>query len=890
MTIMKMIVCPTTHNDWDWQCTFPEYYTTGYPGNSSVRHVLQQVVAAFAGSTEFCFSYAECAFLRAFLNDPSVPRASVLSTLQGACRRFSLLGGGIVSPDNLVCDDEVFIRNYLVGHAFLREVGLLDHVCWVGWLPDDFGHSPQLPVLIEAMGMTAIGLSRIPGSPQPALCPRKQHADHTVRSTGITFDWQASDGSHALTQFMPETYYGLTHYGVTDSAEDQMSQFLSGHGGDAWPNDIIFVTQGGDWQFPQTTAGDGGYDWQGVLTTPEVTGGGYTAAPVLGTFADYFAAMMKAGASAAPTTLYAENYYTGHFASRPALKTAHYRASRTLVGAEVLASLLTLFADDLDRTSTLTTAIAAAWQLLVPTSHHDFVTGTSPDNIYDPGSPVTPPAGMASWDSVGQLAMSRQCVALAEAALRIGMTALGDHVQLPALASGEIAVLVFNQLGCDLPATAVVELPDPSAGTVGYQVKVDGVLGPVQRTGDSLLFQVHGMTAMSYRVVVLVPTGAPVAPPRAPTPVVGDHTLDNGCVKVKISQSAAWAITSLVVDHVEYVPDGGYANLLSVWSDNGNIYQFGNEFMTGCNQGSLSPGAALSGVAASLLEAGPIRWRVRAEIGTAGTPTLATTYDLIAGERLIRITTTGAAASSTSVLTSFALTASDVDPSTLALQYGTAYHWEDRAPQGPSWGDPTFRASHDFATLTAGERAAFGVYHHGVPAWTLDGAIVRGCVLRNTPNTGRAEHGSDTGTHTQHYTLDVGPQVRPAVTGYPLRTAQYAHTALHAMRLSGPGGAGPARGQLASVAQADAMISVAKPAEHTADGERAIVLRIQHAGNAPEQLDVTLPFLAERTLASAHVLTALENPLPRAPAPSVAGTVLSTLADRAVWTVKISTT
>lgn len=902
---MPMIVCPTTHNDWDWQYTFDGYYVTA-PNNIGVRGILDSVVAIFAGTSSadqaFCFSYAELGFLRRYLTDPAAAAtAAKLATLRAAGPRFCLLGGGITSPDNLVCDYEVFIRNYLTGHAFLRAVGLIDQLCPVGWIPDDFGHSPQLPILFEAMGMASAGLSRIPGSPQPALCPSSQPADQDVRAAGITFDWVARDGSQLLTQFMPSTYYGLTNY--QGSTVSTMQQFLAQHGDDAWPGGIIFVTQGGDWQYPQSSAEpttNYSYDWQPVIDTSSVTGGGVTATPIMGTFADYLQRMVQDRAPTVSDTLWAENYYTGHFASRPQLKIDHYRASRELVGAEVLASLIAMYGDAGLRADALHVAIADGWHLLVPTSHHDFVTGTSPDDIYDPTSNHAPGASQPTWDSNGQLAMSTQTVVLADRALALGLTTLAASVPMAATGD-ELAVVVFNQLGCDLPATAIVELADPSVGATDYEVWVDGQRGPVQRSSDgTLLFQVPGMTAMSYRVVQLVPIGPGTSTPPV-TGITGSYPLDNGRVSLVADQAAAWAITSLMIGGQQFVPPGGGANQLALWTDSGNIYQFGMEFMNGCTTGSFEASTrhGISAGTGSLLEAGPVRWRFSGALTIAGASGQghATTYDLVAGEPLVRITTTGAAPSNTSLLTSFYLRDANAGNPASKLEYGTAYHWDDRAPQGPSWGSLTFRASHDFAVMANDVTAVFGVYHNGVPAWTIDGIAastptLRGCLFRNTPGSQRAENGTDSATHTQHYTLDIGPQALPAATGYPLRTAQYAHTALHAQQITGPRvGALPPRAQLASVIQPNAMISVAKPAERAAtDGSHGIVLRVQQATDAPQPLAISLPFLDHRQLVSAELVTALEQPAPRAPAVTVSGHVASFTADRALWTLRVDTT
>jgi hypothetical protein len=204
-----MMICPTTHNDWDWQQTFGGYYTCAF-NEHGVHGILDNVAAILQGNnSDFRFSYAEVAFLRQYLADDPA-KASVFNNTE----QFSLLGGGITSPDNQVTHSEVFIRNYLTGHEYLDSVNLTHTIFPVAWLPDDFGHSPQLPVLVEALGMKAIGLSRVPGSPQPPLCPANQTVAANLCGNGTTFRWSGRDNSSVVTHFMPGTYYGITFVGT----------------------------------------------------------------------------------------------------------------------------------------------------------------------------------------------------------------------------------------------------------------------------------------------------------------------------------------------------------------------------------------------------------------------------------------------------------------------------------------------------------------------------------------------------------------------------------------------------------------------------------------------------------------------------------------------------
>jgi alpha-mannosidase len=891
---VPMIICPTSHNDWDWEQTFEGYYAPPPPGHG-VRGILQSVVTLLAGTalpeTEFRFSYAEVGYLRRYLAD-FPDRAAVL---QAAGHRFCLLGGGITSPDNQACHGEVFIRNYLTGHDYLRSVGLIDNVFFVAWLPDDFGHDPQLPALIEALGMDAIALSRIPGSPQPTLCPPRQPADAAVRANGLSFHWPGNDGSKVLTHFMPSTYYGITA-GLNPDEMTSKSVIQGGiqtflddnYYGVVWPGGTIFATEGGDWQFPTSSAeggtASGAYDWIDVNGASITSSAGYvTAACRLGTFADYHDALMQSAGDIPTAVLYAENFYTGYFASRPQLKIDQYQAAQLLVGTEVLGSVLAVHhGTSAGDQAALAEKIAGAWNLLVPTTHHDFVTGTSPDDVYQVSAPKSPPV----WDSSGQLPMSGQAVALATDAMGLAMTQLAGAVAATPGAN-EIAVVVFNQVGCDLPDTAIVEMADPSGGTTDFMVRVGDRLGFVQRSSEgTLLFQVPGMRSMSYRVVYLVPEGR-LRPPTPPTDATGVVTLSNdGLVTLTLSEEDGWAITQLMIGNDRHVQqDGTYANRIGIWTDDGNIYQFGMEYTTGCNQGTFAFASFPNGQGGRFVEFGPIRWRFTGTLENGFT----TQYDLVRGETLVRITTTGAACSGTSVLTSFSMQ-TPVGQVGTVLEYGTSCCWENRDPQ-QSWDGLTFRASRDFAQVAASLGIAVAaVYHNGIPAWTIDGSILRGCLLRNTPGVQRAAYGSDSGTHTQSYTLDVQGQL--AVTGHPLRTALYAQTPLRAVEVAlAPGGTMPESGQLASVAQPDAVLRVGKMNPASDDGIRSLILRVQQACMGAQRLDVDLPFLVGGGLSGRPaIVTALETTPRNAPAVELSGTTASFEANRALWTMRVPIT
>lgn len=926
-----MIICPTTHNDWDWQVTFETYYSDGTTGGSngptqSVRNILDNVATILDGgdphSADFKFSYAEVGYLRRYLADN--PGAAAIFRDAGRLR-FCLLGGGITSPDNQVCQGEVFIRNYLTGHEYLREMRLDRNVFFVAWLPDDFGHNPQLPVLIEAMGMSSIGLSRIPGSPQPPPCPRWQHTASEVRERGLSFYWPGRDGSKVLTHYMPETYYGLTNYGTSDTQSD-MTSFLGDNnpnetpGSDkyvVWPGGTVFATQGGDWQYPviaSQSSFNGQYDWASAIGAT-VTAGTDTSAITmtsrLGTFADYHDALMAARDEIPSFELHAENYWTGYFASRPQLKIDHYAAARMLMGAEVLEAILATRGDTTAaEREQMARAIFEGWRLLVPTSHHDYITGTSPDSMYRIEA-----TGQAGWDSNGQLPMVARARLLALEAIERGMAQLA-HVADPASSRGsEIPIVVFNQLGRDLPDTAIVEMENPGHGvTTDYRVRVGDHVGPVQRTAENrLLFQVPGMKSMAYQVVHLVPLDAITAPP-APVDAGSSYTLDNGLVSLELGQQEAWAITGMTIGGNQYVsPNSDGANRIGLWTDSGNLYQFGMEFLNTCVQETFAFSGYMTGGKGYVVESGPIRWRflghMSCEVG-GNTYDYTTQYELIRGETLVRIATEGQAPPAPppppgksqagwSVLAGFPMQ-TPAGGTAGVMEYGTSYSWENRNPR-QSWQTTpiTFRASHDFAQLATGTVDALGnahpvdaiaaVYHNGMPAWTIQGSLLYGCLFRNAPGTQRGANGTDTDRHVQSYTLDVQSQL--AVTGYPLRTSLYAHTPLRAKPVETESRrTAPPWAQLAGVAQADALIHVAKMTTSIEDGHN-LILRIQRSGTGTEVLEVDLPFLASGgTIVHPSIVTALETVPEHPPTVTLSGTTASFEANRALWTMKVPVT
>ena len=418
-----------------------------------------------------------------------------------------------------------------------------------------------------------------------------------------------------------------------------------------------------------------------------------------------------------------------------------------------------------EQVASRTQALHETWAALVPSNHHDFVTGTAPDVVYQ-------------GEQEPRLS---DTLAHAEAQRDQALDDLAAAIAAPGR-DGEQAVAVFNALGFE--RTGLVEL-------IGSGVDADSVVrtdaaagGAVQPSAEGGLLFAASAPSFGYATAYLRGGMAGAAAPvdSASVSVAPDGSsvvLENAALRAEISLSSGWGLTSLVdkASAAELIAPGAAGNVFVIYDDRGGLYRFGNE-MDGC---TLSPHTAdtRQGLPAEVVEAGPLRVRVRAPLLLAGEP-FETVYTLVAGEPFLRMHATGAAPSKSTVMVQFPL----VGPLD-ALVHGTPYHWDRKALERAPWG-VSFEATHDFLVpeLAGVPRAA--IYHAGIPAWAAqsDGLLV-GALWRNT----RVEQcdffggiGTDPDVHGVDYALRIPTGLAPPESGQPLREALSFATPLLARR------------------------------------------------------------------------------------------------------------
>ena len=377
-----VIFAQNAHLDIDWQKTFDDYYAS-YVGDIflEARAILDQQPRAH-------YSVAEMAFLKRHVE----AHPEELAALRAHIARGALhiVGGGMTSPDTLLPETELLMRDMLYGARFAEDV-VGAAPARSAWLPDSFGHSPTTPDLLAAAGYTAVAFSRSDGAPtilealqdpdRPAA--PGSNAELLAQLGSADFVWRGPGGAEVLAHWMPTS--GL--YCQGDSIDyDEPIAVPGGHIGTYHGDDppfvdaaidryvaeltpfaktpYLFVPVGCDFQHPKAEL-LAYLDAYNARRFPE------TKVWVVAASFDEYAALVRTHQGELPVLdADLEPYFMGFYATRAAIKREVRAAARPFFAAEVLAVALGKPAP-----------LSAELELLARADHHDFIPGTSTDDV-----------------------------------------------------------------------------------------------------------------------------------------------------------------------------------------------------------------------------------------------------------------------------------------------------------------------------------------------------------------------------------------------------------------------------------------------------------------------------------------------------------------------------
>lgn len=390
-----LVIAESTHWDPNWLLTSEEYY------RSTVRRTLDRVIEALLAEPRRVFSLECIFFVERYWRDRPGRRELFRQLVNEGRIRFS--GSGVTTPDTLIPEDELLIRDLLLGQEWLRTNGMTPEPCLL-YLPDSFGHSPGLPSLLRTSGFAYAAVTRIDGMRFPGAdmeparnFPRPgSSAEHLIRSGTSDFVWRSGDGSEVLTHWMAHGYGhgdmiasgGLSRFmGLPFAWPDRRARHIDRRVAEYLadlerlsPTPYRLLNIGFDFVRPIPRLIELIDAWNGRHY--EQTGTWL----VNSTTEDYLG-LVSFHSSSLPTIEFDPNpYWTGFYASRPALKSSARDLGRRLIAGDAERAIEV--ANGAGSTAGVEvgidrglTASRSAWWSAVVANHHDFITGTAPDRV-----------------------------------------------------------------------------------------------------------------------------------------------------------------------------------------------------------------------------------------------------------------------------------------------------------------------------------------------------------------------------------------------------------------------------------------------------------------------------------------------------------------------------
>jgi len=575
------------HMDIDWQRTFPSYYDDLVgPLLTEARQILETQPRAF-------YSVAEMAFLEHHLEQHPEEVAPLVAASHAGS--LHIVGGGMTSPDTLLPETELLLRDYLYGIQFAEDT--LDAHPTAAWLPDSFGHASTAPDVLAAAGFSSVAFSRIDGAPSlfevfldhDGIKPGSDAARLQKLGTA-DFVWTGPGGGSVLAHFMPSA--GL--YCAGDNIDyDENFEVPGGHIGDFMGNDTsftdaavdryiaemkpytktpyIFIPVGCDFAHPKPQLIDylDGYDNRRYPTT----GVWAVAAPF-----DLYAELVSFWRGTLPVLKSTDlsPYFMGFYGSRAAVKRQARDAARPYFTAEIFATALGA------QGQSITRAAAPSLKLLTRADHHDFITGTATDAVVaNEQLPL-----LATAEAAGKAELNQVAAAIAQ---RVPVTAGTILARVLALNASGLARSDVGEIA--LPISNGV-VPQMQAVSGGQPVPMEVVGTPLPTDAFvTLRLDLPQVPSFSWRAIDILPGASSVAPSvtvgledATGAPATGSSVtrvvLSNGSVKATWNQGATgFALTSLLLGGIETIaaPSG----VIHDYTDQGGLWRLGNE-MAGC--------------------------------------------------------------------------------------------------------------------------------------------------------------------------------------------------------------------------------------------------------------------------------------------------------------------
>lgn len=432
-----LVLCESSHWDTNWLQTSEEYFA------ARVEPILLAALAALRREPRRVYCVESLFFLRRFWQAHPELHGELRARMGEG--RLEVLSSSLTTPDTLLPHPEAVLRDFELGHAWLESVGLPADIR-TAYFPDNFGHSPHLPSLMGALGVRAVGLTRIDGMyfvgadwEARGSFPRAGSTAEQLEKVHRSHDfvWRDDAGAEVLCHWNAHTYFMgdmLAHKGIIRWAGNvfavpwrtrrHIAQRLAGYVAQLSPfarTPYLLCPIGMDFNDPivgltELVARDNQQRFGDTGVWTAVAG-----------LSDYFA-LVGCHREQLPVLEVDPNpYWMGFLASRPEVKQRPHRIARALLAAEKLSAAAPPHPP-------LEEALARGWDTLVLSNHHDYIPGTSPDRVWEEEQRPWLDAAEAAAQGALQLAQQRHpAPARPERAKRVEGPAHNAHPRRDAL-------------------------------------------------------------------------------------------------------------------------------------------------------------------------------------------------------------------------------------------------------------------------------------------------------------------------------------------------------------------------------------------------------------------------------------------------------------------------
>ena len=369
----RVALVPHTHWDREWYEPFQRF-------RMRLVDVVDDVLVRAEADPDFRFTFdGQLAAVEDYLEVRPENRQRMADLVR---RGQFAIGPWRVLLDEFLCSGENIVRNLQLGHRQAKDLGgAMD----VGYLPDMFGHTAQMPQILRGAGISRACVYR--GVP--------------LAVTGHRFRWESPDGTGIDTEYLIAGYGNVSDLfddpdDLTGRLDRRLDRFAAAFGGGNDGGDELLAMYGTDHSGPLPTL-------MGLVRKLDAErGGGLRVA----TLPEYLAAF-PTDAEALPV-LHGElrsharaNILPGVISVRPHLKHALADAERMVERyAEPLQALW--------GTTWPAVLLDLAWTKLVDCSCHDSVTGCGVDD-----TAVQVAARIAEAGQIGQAVRDDVTAALA---------------------------------------------------------------------------------------------------------------------------------------------------------------------------------------------------------------------------------------------------------------------------------------------------------------------------------------------------------------------------------------------------------------------------------------------------------------------------------------------